>query len=140
MTFALSAAVLAVLSLLLGGVVHAWLLAPEYAKLTTLFRPEQDAQGYFAYMILAHISIGIGFTWIYRQGREAKPFLGQGARFGLGVAVLMVIPMYLIYYAVQPMPGALVARQIVFDTIAMVLMGIVAAWINQRDIAAAARA
>ena len=96
MIFAISAAVLAVLSLLLGAVVHAWLLGPDYAKLTTLFRPEQDAHGYFAYMILAHIAIGIGFTWIYRQGREAKPFLGQGVRFGLAVAVLMVIRMYLI--------------------------------------------
>ena len=93
-------------------------------------------QGYFAYMILAHVFIAIGLTWIYRQGRERKPFLGQGARFGVAVAVLVVIPMYLIYYAVQPMPGALVAKQIVFDTIAMVVMGIVAAWINQRDMPA----
>jgi hypothetical protein len=134
MTFAISAAVLAVLSLLLGGVVHAWLLAPEYAKLTTLFRPPADQQNYFAYMIVAHICIGIGFTWIYRQGRERKPFLGQGVRFGVAVAVLMTVPMYLIYYAVQPMPGALVVKQIVFDTICFVLMGIVAAWINQRDL------
>ncbi len=39
--------------------------------------------------------------------------------------------MYLIYFAVQPMPGNLVAKQIVFDTIAMVIMGIACAWINQ---------
>lgn len=136
MTFAISAAALAVLSMVLGGVVHVWLLGPEYAKLTTLFRPQQDQQGYFAYMILAHVLIGIGFTWIYRQGRERKPFLGQGVRFGIAVAVLMVVPMYLIYYAVQPMPGALVAKQIVFDTICFVLLGIVAAWINQRDMPA----
>ena len=136
MTFAISAAVLAVLSLVLGGAVHAWLLGPEYAKLTTLFRPPQDQQGYFAYMILAHVALGIGFTWIYRQGRERKPFLGQGVRFGLAVSVLMVVPMYLIYYAVQPMPGALVVKQIVFDSVGMVLLGIVAAWINQRDLPA----
>jgi hypothetical protein len=102
MTFAISAAVLAVLSLVLGGIVHAWLLGPEYAKLTTLFRAPEDHQGDFAYMILAHVLIGIGFTWIYRQGRERKPFLGQGVRFGIAVSVLMVAPMYLIYYAVQP--------------------------------------
>jgi len=116
--------------------VHAWLLGPEYAKLTTLFRPPQDHQGYFAYMILAHVALAIGFTWIYRQGRERKPFLGQGIRFGLAVAILAVVPMYLIYYAVQPMPGALVVKQIVFDSICMVLLGIVAAWINQRDLPA----
>ncbi len=133
MTFVISAVALTVLSLLLGFVVHGWLLEPEYAKLTTLFRPPQDAEAYFPYMILAHVFLGIGFTWIYRQGRERKPFLSQGARFGIAVACLVVVPMYLIYYAVQPMPGALVLKQIVFDAIAMVIIGIVAAWINQRD-------
>ena len=47
--------------------------------------------------------------------------------------MLTVIPMYLIYFAVQPMPAGLVVKQIVFGTIGMVIMGIVAAWINQRD-------
>ncbi len=36
-------------------------------------------------MVVAHILIGIGFTWIYLKGREAKPFLQQGVRFGLAV-------------------------------------------------------
>lgn len=82
-------------------------------------------------MAAAHVTIGIGFTWIYRHGREAKPFLGQGLRFGFAVAVLAVIPGCLIYYAVQPMPGDVVVKQIVFGTIAMVLMGVACAWIKQ---------
>jgi hypothetical protein len=57
--------------------------------------------------------------------------LGQGLRFGLAVAVLMTIPMYLIYYAVQPTPGALAVKQIMFDTIATVLMGIAVAYLNR---------
>jgi len=131
MKFAISAAVMAVMSLVLGFIVHGWLLAPDYKALGALYRPEDQQMGFFGFMIAAHILIGIGFAWIYRMGREAKPFLGQGVRFGLAVAVLAVIPMYLIYYAVQPMPGNLVAKQIVFGTIAIVLMGIVCAWINQ---------
>ena len=131
MKFTISAVVIAVLSLALGFVVHGWLLAPDYKALGALFRAENDQVGFFSFMIAAHALIGIGFTWVYRMGREAKPFLGQGVRFGLAVAVLTVIPTYLIYYAVQPMPGNVVAKQIVFDTIAVVLMGIVCAWINQ---------
>lgn len=129
--FVISAVVVAVLSLALGFVVHGWLLAPDYKALGALFRPDNDQMNFFAFMIAAHVLIGIGFTWVYRMGREAKPFLGQGVRFGLAVAVLTVIPTYLIYYAVQPMPGNVVAKQIVFGTIAVVLMGIVCAWINQ---------
>jgi hypothetical protein len=134
MTFVISVVALTVLSLGLGFVVHAQLLGPEYAQLTTLFRTPEDAQRHFPYMLLAHLLIGIGVTWVYRQGREAKPFLAQGVRFGLALCVLVVVPMYLIYFAVQPMPVALVVKQIVFDSIAMIVMGIVAAWINQRDL------
>ena len=129
--FAISAAVMAVMSLVLGFIVHGWLLGPDYKALAALFRPESEQMGVFGHMIAAHVLIGIGFTWIYRMGREAKPFLGQGVRFGLAVAVLATIPTCLIYYAVQPMPGNVVAKQIVFGTIAMVLMGIVCAWVNQ---------
>ena len=133
MTFVISVVALAIMSLLTGFAVHGYFLAPEYAKLTSLFRQPADAQNYFPYMLLAHLLIGIGLTWIYRQGREAKPWLAQGVRFGLAVSVLMVIPMYLIYFAVQPMPAGLVVKQIVFSTIGMVITGIVCAFINQRD-------
>ncbi len=131
MKFAISAVVLAVVSLLLGFVVHAVLLTQDYHALPGMFRTDADGQAHFGYMLLAHLFIGIGFTWIYLKGREAKPFLAQGVRFGLAVAVISTIPTYLIYFAVQPMPADLVVKQIVFDTIAMVLMGIVCAWLNR---------
>ena len=129
--FVVSSIVVAVMSLVLGFIVHGWLLEPDYKALAALFRTESEQMSFFGFMIAAHIFIGVGFTWIYRMGREAKPFLGQGVRFGLAIAVLTIIPTYLIYYAVQPMPGNLVAKQIVFGTMAMVLMGIACAWINQ---------
>ena len=129
--FALSVVILFVVSMGLGFVVHGLLLGPEYAKLPTLFRPEADAQKYLPVMLLAHVFIAIGFTWIYRMGREDKPWLGQGLRFGLAVAVLTTIPTYLIYLAVQPMPEALVLKQIAFDVAAMLVMGVVVALVNR---------
>ena len=45
--------------------------------------------------------------------------------------MLTTIPTYLIYLAVQPMPEALVVKQIVFDSIAMLIMGVVTAVINK---------
>jgi magnesium-transporting ATPase (P-type) len=130
--FWISVVVVAVVSLLIGFVVHGMLLQADYAALPGLLRPEADAQNHFVWMLLAHLLIGFGFTWIYRQGREAgKPALGQGLRFGAAVAVLMTIPMYLIYYAVQPWPGAVVVKQIVYDVIGVLVMGVVVAQINQ---------
>lgn len=130
--FVISVVVLFVASMLLGFVVHGWLLAADYMKLQgTLFRSAADSQAHFQYMLAAHLCIAIGLTWIYRAGRDARPWLGQGVRFGLAVAVLTTIPTYLIYFAVQPTPSDLVAKQIVFDCISMVLMGIVTAAVNR---------
>jgi hypothetical protein len=130
--FWISAVVVFVVALVLGFVVHGGLLGGDYAKLPNLFRQPPEAQGYLPWLVLANAVFALGFAWIYRQGREAgKPFLGQGVRYGIAIAVLMTIPTYLIYYAVQPMPGALVVKQIVFDTIAVVILGIVVAAIDR---------
>ena len=130
--FLVSVVALFVVSMALGFVVHGLLLGADYQKLTpNLFRTEQDGQAHFTWMLLAHAFMAVGFTWVYRAGRDARPWLGQGVRFGLAVALLATIPTYLIYYAVQPMPFDLVMKQVVFDTIAMVVLGVVAAAVNR---------
>src|SRR5258705_8227052 len=132
MNFAWSAGAAAVLSFAIGFVVTGVFLAPDYASLKSMFRPEAEMQAMFAWMIVAHVLFGIAFAWIYMKGREDKPFLFQGARFGLAVAVLATIPTYLIYYVIEPWPAAVVVKQIIFDTIGVVVMGIVVAWIQSR--------
>ncbi len=130
--FVISVVALFVLSMALGFVVHGLLLGKEYAQLVPgLFRSPESAQQYFPYMLAAHVFLAIGVTWIYRQGREAKPFLQQGLRFGLAMALILPVSTYLIYYAVQPTPSDLVAQQIVFHAIAWVILGIATAWLNR---------
>jgi hypothetical protein len=130
--FWISVIVMAVLALANGFVVHGMLLHADYSQLPNLMRSEVEAQGYFGWMLLADLLIGFGFTWIYVKGREAgKPPVAQGLRFGLAMAVVTRIPTYLIYYAVQPWPGAVVVKQIVYDTVGILVMGAVVALINQ---------
>jgi hypothetical protein len=113
-------------------VVHGALLQADYAKLPQLFRAEADAQQYFPFMLLAHVLMSGAMARIYARGVEAKPWLGQGLRFGATVALLTVVPTYLIYYAVQPMPGAHVVRQIVFDGVLVVLLGTLLAFLYRQ--------
>jgi hypothetical protein len=110
-------------------VVHGVLLHDDYMRLSGIFRPEGDAHSFFPLMILAHVLLSGAFAWIYARGAEAKPWPGQGIRFGIAVALLTIVPTYLIYYVVQPMPGATVAKQIVFDGILMLILGLVVAFI-----------
>jgi hypothetical protein len=105
-----------------GFVVHEVLLHDDYAAIG-IFRQPEDAQKLFPLMILAHVILAGAFVWIYARGVENKPWLGQGLRYGLAVACLAVIPLYLIYYVVQPLPSDLVVKQIVFDTICALILG-----------------
>ena len=109
--------------------VHGALLHDDYTRLSNLFRSEADAQRYFPWMILAHVILSGAFVWIYSRGVEAAPWQPQGIRFGLAVALLTIVPTYMIYYVVQPMPGTTVIKQIVFDGILMVILGVVVAFI-----------
>ncbi|HEY2967860.1 MAG TPA: hypothetical protein VGK75_05765 [Casimicrobiaceae bacterium] len=113
-------------------VVHATLLHDDYAKLSGLFRSESDSQAYLPLMILAHVLLSGAFVWIYSRGVETKPWLPQGIRFGVAIALLTIVPTYIIYYVVQPMPGAVVVKQIVFDGILMLILGAVAAFIYRQ--------
>ena len=124
--FFISVVVIFIISMVFGFVNHGMVLAEEY-QATGLFRPDAEAEAYLIWMLLAHIIMSFAFVWIYQQGREDKPWVSQGIRFGIIIALLMALPVYLIYYAVQPMPGILVFRQIAYDTVALVVMGLVVA-------------
>lgn len=118
-----------------GFVVHELLLGADYAA-TNLMRSEEEAQQLMVWMLIAHVIMAGAFVWIYSRGKESRPWLGQGLRFGLAVALLAVVPIYLIYYVVQPQPGMLVVKQIVFDTILTLVVGAAVAF-TYRDTSAA---
>jgi hypothetical protein len=123
-----------VLGFVMSFVIHGVLLQDDYMKLVNsgIFRSQDEAHGLFHFMFLANILIGFAFAWIYIQGiTTTSPWWQQGLRFGLAAACLAAIPMYLIYYVIEPMPGMLVVKQVVFDTIAMMINGLVAAFINK---------
>jgi hypothetical protein len=110
-------------------VVHGVLLRSDYMQLTNLFRAEGDQAKYFPLMIVAHVMLSGAFVWIYARGVEAKPWLAQGVRFGLAVALLTVVPTYIIYFVVQPMTADVVIKQIVCDGVLTIILGMIVAWL-----------
>jgi hypothetical protein len=118
--------------------IQAVLLSNDYGQLPNLFRPEAETMRYFPFEILALVAIGWSkdvplaemtlyfpfeilahvimagaLAWVYSKGVSATPWFPQGLRFGVAVALLTAVPTYLIYYAVQPLPGMLVVKQVV---------------------------
>lgn len=129
--FWISALVMFLATLVVGFVVHVSLLGADYAALPNLYRSEEDSANYFQYMLLAHVLMGIGLTWVYRMGRDDSAWLGQGLRFGAALIVLITIPIYMIFYAVQPMPAVLAVKQILFESVGMLIIGMLAAYVNR---------
>jgi hypothetical protein len=129
--FFISWVVIFVVSMVGGFVVHGVLLGADYAALPNLFRPDAEAQNYFPFMLAAHIIMSGAFVWIYARGNENKPWLEQGIRYGVAIMFLTVVPIYMIYYAVQPMPGMHVVKQIIFDGALTLILGVVVAFLNK---------
>lgn len=129
--------IMSLAALLLDFLVHGVLLQADYNALVPsgFVRGPDDAQRYFPYMLAAHVLIGFGLTWLFRMvsaGRRATASLGL--RFGAAVALLATVPGYLIYYTVQPWPAALVHKQMLLGTIAMLLLGLLVAYLQPRRV------
>jgi hypothetical protein len=129
--FAISAAVTFVMAFALSWFVHGVLLYGDYMKMLSWMRKPEDTHSLMPWMILAHAVFGAAFAWVYLQGIADRPWLAQGVRYGIAVACLAIVPMYLIYHVVTPVPLFVAFKQIVFDTVRVVLMGIVVAWLNR---------
>ena len=127
----ISAIVMFVMALALSYLVHGILLHDDYMQMQSWMRPQADVNARFSFIVVAQALFGAAFAWIYEQGREDRPWLAQGVRFGIAIAVLAIAPFYLIYHVVTPVPLVVAIKQIVYDGIRVLLMGVVVAWINR---------
>ena len=104
------------------------LLSGDYQALPQLMRPPIEGPKYMPYMLFAFAVYALALVWIYAQGaKPGTPWLGQGIRFGIAVWALTSVPMYLIYYSVQPWPLGITLKQIGFEFVTVVIYGIVTA-------------
>ena len=127
--FLIAVAVAFVLLSGLGYLVHGYLLADAYGRFPNLWRSADETTKHMPFVLLANLITAAALVWIYERGRQDKPFLGQGIRFGIAMAALVPAAKFITYYAIQPIPHSIALHQILFDGAAIVLTSIVVAWI-----------
>ena len=116
----------------LGFVVHGIWLAPDYEQLVGIMRSNEDQESLIHFMILAHLFYAFGLCWVYRMGHDgSKAWLGQGVRFGIAIAVLIWIPVYLIYHTVAMFPMAVVIKQIIGEVVSSLIVGVTLAFMHK---------
>jgi hypothetical protein len=130
--FTASAAVFLV-GMIMGFLIHGQLLEADYRGLGPLMRSPADAQAHFPYMVLAFVFFAVAFVWLYAKGVEEKPWLGQGLRFGLVTWLFGAVSVFLTYYAVEPLPASLVCKQIGFESVDFLLLGVVVAALYRKS-------
>lgn len=127
--------VVSVAALLLDFLVHGMLLRADYQALvgSGFVRAPGEGKAFAPYMVAAHLLAGYGMTWLYRQVVPAgESSLARGLRFGVAFALAATIPGYLVYYAVQPWPAALVHKQMLFGTCTSVVLGMLLGYLHPR--------
>lgn len=108
------------------SIINMVLLADDWKSISHLMRPE-DQQMIWIYFV-TYIFLAYFFTWIFSKGYENKGIM-EGVRYGLAVALMMVLPWSYGMYASMDIPYSLTLKMFIYGTIEMVLAGIVLAWI-----------
>ena len=134
--FTISVAVIFVMLFLLGWLVHGGLLATDYERIRPLLRAPEETRGRILYVFAAQLCTAFALVWIYRHGREDRPWLGQGFRYGIVVALLATIPINLIQYAAMPIPLDFMLKRICYDVASVMLLSVTVAWINRPTVPA----
>ena len=129
--FLISWVVVFIAWMIAGMLVHGIWLGETYAAMTNIMRPEAEQQSLMPFMMIAHVLMAGAFVWIYQRGQEDKPWMAQGLRFGVAVALLAPIPTFMIYYTVQQTPGMLAVQQSIGDSIVVVVLGLLVAFLNK---------
>jgi hypothetical protein len=130
--FLISTVAVFVVWMLGSFLVHGLWLTSTYETLSNMMRPLEEQESLFHFMLIAHVLMAGAFVWIYQRGNESKPWMQQGLRFGIAIALLAPIPTFMVYYSVQQTPGMLAVQQSIGDSVVVIIVGLVTAFLNRK--------
>lgn len=130
--------VVAVAMFSLGYVGHQLVLGRAYSSIVPIMRSQADMQAHMPFALISSLCFSAAFVWIYSQGQSSRRWLGQGLRFGVAIWAISAVPLYLTNYTIEPWPGMFVTKILVWEFVAMAILGIVIAALAKGDIAAKA--
>lgn len=123
-----------------GGsfLIHGVLLKQDYIDTSSLWRTQEAMNARMWAMLLGVLIYAVGAVLIYIRGVESKPWIGQGIRFGILLALVTTVCNSLISWVTMPMPHMLAVKWIIGEGLLCVVFGLVVAAICQKKPAAGA--
>ncbi|MGO9520235.1 MAG: hypothetical protein ACLPND_24625 [Candidatus Korobacteraceae bacterium] len=111
--------------------IHSVWLKQDYVDSASVWRSQPDQTSRVWAMLLAVLIYVVGGVWIYARGVEAKPWVGQGIRFGILLAMVAVVYGSLSGWVILPVSSMLVLKWIIGESLLSVVFGLVIAYICQ---------
>jgi len=115
--------------------IHSVWLMNDYNATANTWRPMADMMNKIWVMFVGQAFLAAMFCYIYARGAEAKPWLGQGIRYGILITMFVVIPSALGQYTVYNVPHILAVKWMIAGCIQMIILGLIAAGICQKQAA-----
>lgn len=126
---------------LLATIIHGFLLAADYAPYYgSLLRGGDEPPVQMLLLPVAHLCFIVGLVWIYARLPLTGSLPVQGLKIGLLGWLVGQGPLWMVWYAEQPWPGILFAKQLVLELIAASIVGVTIALIAGREVRAPSRA
>jgi hypothetical protein len=111
--------------------IHGFWLMPDYEATKSLWRPENEMQAHFHWMLFAQLLCAATFVIIWAKGFAGRD-LGTGITFGLLMGLFQQI-WVIINYVVMPMPGSLAMKWFFAGLVQAILLGIITALIYKPE-------
>jgi len=111
--------------------IHSVWLKRDYVNTAVAWRPLSARQARIWAMMLGILIYVVAAVLIYLRGVESKPWVGQGIRFGILLALVVVVYGSLSGWVILPIPHTLVVKWIIGESLLSVVFGLVVAAICQ---------
>jgi hypothetical protein len=118
-------------------VIHGVWLKQDYINTADLWRTQDAMMHRMWIMLVADLIFVIGAVWIYARGVENKPWVGQGIRFGILLALVSPINGSLAGYVLLPISHLLVVKWMIGEGLLAIVLGLVIAAICKPKLATA---
>ncbi len=122
--------------MLTNYLVHGVWLAADYAAIPASHRSPEGIMHRFWAMAVGQFFFAAMFAYIYTRGRESKPWLVQGIRYGIIMTFMTVVPYSLTEYVVYIVPYQLAIKWMFAGGIQLIVLGLMVAGICTEQAAA----
>lgn len=110
-----------VLTFLLDYVVNMYVMMADYQATMHLWRPPEEMK--MGVILVCQLVFAFFFTLIFSKGYEGKG-IQEGVRFGVYVALMMVLPSAYMTFATMPVPYSLSLKWFLSGLVQNMIYGI----------------